>query len=112
MPQVAATTSLPLALPLLVIVGAVGGLLVVPLNALLQHRGGTLLSAGRSIAVQGFNENLSILVLLAVYAALLALDVGIVALMSGLGLLVAVCMARLAWRLKRVALHQAFTSRP
>lgn len=99
MPLVAAATSLPLAVPLLVLVGALGGLLVVPLNALLQHRGSTLLSAGRSIAVQGFNENLSILVLLAAYAALLALDVSIVALMSGLGLLVAAVMAALAWRL-------------
>jgi LPLT family lysophospholipid transporter-like MFS transporter len=43
--------------------------LVVPLNALLQHRGHTLLSAGRSIAVQNFNENASVLVMLAVYAA-------------------------------------------
>ena len=46
-----------------------GGLLVVPLNALLQHRGCQLLSAGRSIAVQGFNENVSVLAMLAAYAA-------------------------------------------
>jgi len=52
------------ALLLLVLVGIVGGILVVPLNALLQHRGYALLSAGRSVAVQGFNENLSVLCML------------------------------------------------
>jgi LPLT family lysophospholipid transporter-like MFS transporter len=41
---------------------------VVPMNALLQHRGHVLMSAGHSIAVQNFNENLSILTMLAVYA--------------------------------------------
>ena len=57
---------------LLALVGAVGGAMVVPLNALLQHRGHVLLRAGRSIAVQGFNENASVLAMLAVYAALIA----------------------------------------
>jgi hypothetical protein len=83
-------------------VGAVGGLLVVPMNALLQHRGHQLLSAGRSIAVQGFNENLSILAMLASYAALLALDVAIVPLLAGLGVCVAVLMAGLLWRQRRM----------
>jgi MFS family permease len=101
MPVVALSGSLALALPLLVGVGAVGGLLVVPLNALLQHRGHVLLSAGRSIAVQGFNENLSILVMLAGYAALLALDVAIVPLMCGLGLAIAAAVAALIWRERR-----------
>src|SRR5688572_23326931 len=49
MPVVASADSLWLAVPLLALVGVVGGVLVVPLNALLQHRGYTLLSAGRSI---------------------------------------------------------------
>ena len=95
MPVLAFTTQLVLALPLLVLVGAVGGLMVVPLNALLQHRGCTLLSAGRSIAVQGFNENASVLGMLAVYAALVAVDVDIVALMCGFGLAIAVAIGRL-----------------
>ncbi|MDP4302105.1 lysophospholipid transporter LplT [Leptothrix discophora] len=95
MPVVAVTSSLPLALALLVIVGAVGGLMVVPLNALLQHRGCELLSAGRSIAVQGFNENASVLAMLAIYAGLLALDVGIVPLMWGFGLAIALAIAGL-----------------
>ena len=98
MPVVASADSLWLAVPLLALVGVVGGILVVPLNALLQHRGYTLLSAGRSIAVQGFNENLSVLMMLAGYAALVALDVPIVPLMWGFGLMVAAAIALLMWR--------------
>jgi MFS transporter, LPLT family, lysophospholipid transporter len=70
----------------------------VPLNALLQHRGSVLLSAGRSVAVQGFNENASVLAMLGAYAALLALDIPIVPLMTCLGLAVAAGMAALMWR--------------
>ena len=60
---------------LLVTVGAVSGFFVVPMNALLQHRGCNLLTAGRSIAVQGFNENAGILVMLAVYAIATAIRI-------------------------------------
>jgi len=55
--------SLWLALPLLLLLGALGGFLIVPMNALLQHRGYSLMGAGRSIAVQNFNEQLAILVM-------------------------------------------------
>ncbi len=102
----ASTESLVPAIALLALVGAVGGLLVVPLNALLQHRGCVLLSAGRSIAVQGFNENASVLVMLALYTALLALEVPIVQLIRGLGLCVAGAIALLMWREKRRLLRQ------
>jgi len=53
------------------------GFFVVPMNALLQHRGHVLLSAGHSIAVQNFNENLSVLIMLCLYAVLVWLDVPI-----------------------------------
>lgn len=53
---------------LLMVIGGLGGFFVVPMNALLQHRGHLLMGAGHSIAVQNFNENLSILVLLGFYA--------------------------------------------
>jgi hypothetical protein len=49
-------------------------MLMVPMNALLQNRGYHLLTAGRSIAVQGFNENASVMVMLGIYSALLALE--------------------------------------
>jgi MFS transporter, LPLT family, lysophospholipid transporter len=98
MPLLAVVDSLALAVPLLVVVGAVGGLLVVPLNALLQHRGCQLLTAGRSIAVQGFNENASVLALLATYAALVALDLPLRTLMSGFGLAIALAIMLLMLR--------------
>ncbi len=62
------------AYPLLVLIGALSGFFVVPMNALLQHRGHILMSAGNSIAIQNFNENLSVLIMLGVYAVLIHLD--------------------------------------
>ncbi|MBK5103059.1 MAG: lysophospholipid transporter LplT [Burkholderiales bacterium] len=70
-------TWLPLVYFLLVLVGALAGFFVVPMNALLQHRGHVLLSAGHSIAVQNFNENLNILLMLALYALMIHADFGI-----------------------------------
>lgn len=105
MPLLAAVTSLWLAVPVLVIAGAVGGLLVVPLNALLQHRGCQLLTAGRSIAVQGFNENASVLAMLAAYAAAVALDLPLTLLMSGFGSAIAVAIMLLMLREARRAPH-------
>jgi LPLT family lysophospholipid transporter-like MFS transporter len=67
-------TNVWLAYPLLIFIGGLAGFFVVPMNALLQHRGHVLMSAGHSIAVQNFNENLSILVLLAIYAVMVSLD--------------------------------------
>ncbi|NDY93979.1 lysophospholipid transporter LplT [Ideonella sp. TBM-1] len=98
MPVMAAVDRVVWALPLLLLTGAVGGLMVVPLNALLQHRGHQLLSAGRSVAVQGAFENASVLLMLAAYAGLLALEVPLPALMTGLGLAVsALLLALIAW---------------
>jgi MFS family permease len=89
---------LRVAVAVLVVVGAVGGLMVVPLNALLQDRGNALLSAGRSIAVQGGNENASVLGCLGVYCALCACEVSLVSLMIALGCCVAAALARLSRR--------------
>ena len=58
-----------LAVPFLIFMGALGGYIVVPMNALLQHRGHNLMGAGRSIAVQNFNEQACILGLGALYSA-------------------------------------------
>ena len=92
-------------------VGAAGGFMVVPLNALLQHRGYTLLSAGRSIAVQGFNENLGVLVMLAAYAALQATELSIAATLWALGAAMSLSIAALMWRERRHALAQAAVAR-
>ncbi|MBC7682437.1 MAG: lysophospholipid transporter LplT, partial [Ferruginibacter sp.] len=57
-----------IAVPFLIVLGGLGGFMVVPMNALLQHRGHNLMGAGRSIAVQNFNEQLCILALGAFYS--------------------------------------------
>ena len=73
---------------LLIVVGGLAGFFVVPMNALLQHRGCSLLTAGRSIAVQGFNENGGMLLMLAVYAGAIAMDVPLSLLIIGFAVLV------------------------
>ncbi|MDX3893550.1 lysophospholipid transporter LplT [Pusillimonas sp.] len=77
---------------LLLLVGALSGFFVVPMNALLQHRGHVLLSAGHSIAVQNFNEQLNILLMLAVYSLMLWLNLRIGVIIVIFGLLVASLM--------------------
>ncbi len=74
---------------LLIVIGGLGGFFVVPMNALLQHRGHVLLSAGHSIAVQNFNEQLNILAMVAAYSLLLALHVPVNVIIVIFGLLVA-----------------------
>ncbi|RSZ59662.1 lysophospholipid transporter LplT [Massilia atriviolacea] len=81
--------SVMIAYPLLLLIGVLSGFFVVPMNALLQHRGHVLMSAGHSIAVQNFNENLSILTMLAVYAILITLKVDLNIVIIGFGLSVA-----------------------
>ena len=66
-----------LAMIVLLVIGLLSGFFVVPMNALLQHRGYVLMSAGHSIAVQNFNENLNILVMLLFYALMLWLNLPI-----------------------------------
>ena len=80
------------AVPVLVFIGALSGFFVVPMNALLQHRGHMLMGAGKSIAVQGFNENLSILIMTGIDFLLLRANVSIYWVLTMFGVLVAVCM--------------------
>ncbi|MDM5180588.1 lysophospholipid transporter LplT [Massilia sp. DJPM01] len=81
--------SVLIAYPLLLLIGVLSGFFVVPMNALLQHRGHVLMSAGHSIAVQNFNENLSILTMLAIYAILITLNVELNIVIVGFGMSVA-----------------------
>jgi MFS family permease len=74
---------------LLVLIGALAGFFVVPMNALLQHRGHVLMSAGHSIAVQNFNENVSILVMLAIYSEMIRMDLRIQSVVVIFGLFIA-----------------------
>jgi MFS transporter, LPLT family, lysophospholipid transporter len=85
------------AAPFLILLGALGGFLVVPMNALLQHRGHNLMGAGRSIAVQNFNEQACILGLGALYALSTALGLSAFGAITIFGLIVALTM----WIIKR-----------
>jgi MFS transporter, LPLT family, lysophospholipid transporter len=77
---------------LLILVGWLAGYFVVPMNALLQHRGHVLMSAGHSIAVQNFNENISVLVMLLIYSLLIWLDLPIQFVIIGFGITVSLIM--------------------
>jgi MFS family permease len=81
-----------LAVTMLVIIGALSGFFVVPMNALLQHRGHLLMGAGHSIAVQNFNENLSILIMTGLYYLMVKADLSIHWVISLFGLCVSVSM--------------------
>ena len=70
-------TSLPVAVTLMIAIGACAGFFVVPMNALLQHRGHVLMGAGHSIAVQNFNENIGILVMVGIYALMVRAGINI-----------------------------------
>ena len=102
LPALAFSTSLWIAIPLMLITGFAGGMLIVPMNALLQNRGYTLLTAGRSIAVQGFNENASVMIMLAVYSGLLALELPLQGVMVIMGSVMTVGMIYLM----RMASHK------
>ena len=84
--------SVVLASFMMVLVGICAGYFVVPMNALLQHRGHVLMSAGRSIAVQNFNENSSILVMLGIYSLLIKSDLSVPITMTIFGVFVSVSM--------------------
>ena len=90
-------TNVWVAAPFLILLGALGGFLVVPMNALLQHRGHNLMGAGRSIAVQNFNEQACILVLGALYSLSTGVGLPTFAAITGFGLVIAGFM----WLIRR-----------
>ena len=85
------------AAPFLILLGALGGYLVVPMNALLQHRGHNLMGAGRSIAVQNFNEQACILGLGALYTFSTGIGLSAFGAITAFGLIVAGVM----WLIQR-----------
>jgi hypothetical protein len=97
-PLLLLVSSVEQAVCLLIVVGAMAGFFVVPMNALLQHRGATLLTAGRSIAVQGFNENAGMLAVLCLYAFVTALGLSLGVLILGFGVLVSCAMLLIGWQ--------------
>ncbi len=82
-------TNVWVAAPFLILLGGLGGFLVVPMNALLQHRGHNLMGSGRSIAVQNFNEQACILSLGALYSLSTGMGLSAFGAITAFGLLVA-----------------------
>lgn len=87
-----------IALVVLVVIGILAGGFLIPMNALLQHRGHQMMGSGHSIALQNFNENVAILLLLGVYAILVELAVPVRTILVLFGL--AVCFF-MAWLTKK-----------
>jgi MFS family permease len=95
------------AAPFLILLGAIGGFLVVPMNALLQHRGHNLMGAGRSIAVQNFNEQACILGLGAFYTALTKFGISAFGAITLFGVVVAGTMELIRrWHLDNTVKHR------
>ncbi|AVS72819.1 lysophospholipid transporter LplT [Paracidovorax cattleyae] len=95
--------SIWIAIPFLILLGGLGGYLVVPMNALLQHRGHNLMGAGRSIAVQNFNEQAAILGLGAFYSLSLKMGLSVFGAITVFGLVVAGVM----WLIRRWHIHNS-----
>jgi MFS family permease len=101
-----------LAAPFLILLGALGGFLVVPMNALLQHRGHNLMGAGRSIAVQNFNEQACILGLGALYALSTGVGMSAFGAITGFGLIVAGVMWLIQrWHASNLVKHKSEVDR-
>ena len=89
---------IPLAMVLMIAIGACAGFFVVPMNALLQHRGHVLMGAGHSIAVQNFNENIGILVMVGLYALMVRSGMAISTAIVLFGMFVTGMMVLVMWR--------------
>jgi MFS transporter, LPLT family, lysophospholipid transporter len=100
------------AAPFLILLGALGGYLVVPMNALLQHRGHNLMGAGRSIAVQNFNEQACILGLGAFYAGMTIFGLSAFGAIAIFGLVVAGVMEVIRrWHCHNLVAHRVEVER-
>jgi len=87
-----------LAVFMLMLIGALAGGFLVPMNALLQHRGHQLMGSGHSIALQNLNENLCILLMLGAYALMIDAGLSANAIVIAFGLFVSLTMA---WLVKK-----------
>ena len=84
------------------LIGALSGFFIVPLNALLQHRGHLLIGAGHSIAVQNFNENIGILLLSGTYTWMVREEFSINTIIILLGLFVSITMLAIYKHYKKI----------
>jgi hypothetical protein len=96
-----------IARPFLVALGVIGGYVVVPMNALLQHRGHNLMGSGRSIAVQNFNEQACVLAIGALYTVRTRAGLGVLGAITVFGLFTAFAsLLVLAWHRRNLVRHR------
>lgn len=87
-----------LAIFMLILIGTLAGSFLIPMNALLQHRGHKLMGSGHSIALQNFNENSSILLMLGAYALMIQAEFAVKTIVIVFGLFIAATMGYLTYR--------------
>lgn len=87
-----------LAILMLILIGTLAGSFLIPMNALLQHRGHKLMGSGHSIALQNFNENGSILLMLGAYALMIQVGLSITTIVIVFGLFIASTMGLLTYK--------------
>ena len=105
--MIAFVDTLWLSICMLLLLGLLGGFIVVPMNALLQHRGHNLMGAGCSIAVQNLNEQACILLLGFAYSASVGLGMGALSAVFVFGILVAVLMCIIQlWHMHNLKHHR------
>ena len=98
--------------PFMILLGGLAGFLVVPMNALLQHRGHNLMGSGRSIAVQNFNEQACILLLGGGYSALTKTGLSAYGAITAFGLFVASASALIGlWHRSNTVKHKVEVDR-
>lgn len=100
-PAMTFVDDIEIAISLLILIGALGGAFVVPMNALLQHRGHVILSAGQSIAAQNFNENLNILLMLSIYSLMIYSELPVNNIIWIFGLFLSLTMSIVLWKYKK-----------
>jgi MFS family permease len=89
-----------IAFVMLIIIGALAGCFLIPMNALLQHRGHQLMGSGHSIALQNFNENASMLFMLGTYALMVSVELSIYSIVISFGVFLAAVMTYLTLKNK------------
>lgn len=90
---------------LLVIIGALGGYFLVPLNALIQKIGKELIGAGSVISIQNLSEYSAMMIMLSAYTLAVACELSVITIGVGFGMLFAIIIAFVWLGLKSHAKH-------
>ncbi|MGZ8227053.1 MAG: lysophospholipid transporter LplT [Methylococcaceae bacterium] len=84
---------------ILLLIGMMGGMFIVPINAVLQEQGQHSIGSGSAVALQGFFQNLAMLLAVGSYTLAASQQVGPVMAMLSLGILVFIATFLVSLRL-------------